>query len=111
MKQALFRSYVISYAKRLSSSGKGRVSLNKKEIFKEQKEKLSTHKEVMDIRNKFVAHNDLSDRHVAVVAVKEEEDVIFFKITYSFALWITDTEYYAFKDLIDFVKNCDNETQ
>ena len=39
LKQALFRSYVISYAKSFSSSGKGRITLNKKEIFKEQKEK------------------------------------------------------------------------
>lgn len=104
LNQALFRSYVISYAKSFSSSGKGRITLNKKEIFKEQKEKLATHEEVMDIRNKFAAHNDLSDRHVAVVAVKEEEDVIFFKHTYSFTLGITDTEYDAFKDLIEFVE-------
>ena len=105
LKQALFRSYVISYAKNFSSSGKGRITLDKKEIFKEQKERLATHEEVMDIRNKFVAHNDFSDRDIAVLAVKEEEDVIFIKHTYSVTSGVTDTEYDAYKDLVEFVES------
>jgi hypothetical protein len=105
LKQALFRSYVISYAKNFSSGGKGRVTLNKKEIFKGQNEKLIIHEEVINIRNKFVAHNDSSDRHLAVLAVKEEEDVIFYKHTYSFTSGLTETEFDAYKELIEFVEN------
>ena len=96
--QALFRSFVISYAKCFSTSGQGRLSLNKKDIYKNQPDNLTVHERVIDIRNKFVAHSDDSGVDVAVLGVKEMENKILIKHTYTLAQ-IND-EYDSFSKLI-----------
>ena len=96
--QALFRSFVISYAKCFSTSGQGRLSLNKKDIYKNQPDNLTVHERVIDIRNKFVAHSDDSGVDIAVLGVKEMESKILIKHTYSLAQIIN--EYDSFSELI-----------
>lgn len=56
IKTSLLFTGIIKYA-RCFTSGKGRgISLNKKDIFKENSSLLQFHEETMEIRNKYLAH-------------------------------------------------------
>jgi len=83
LEQALFRSFVITYAKCFSSSGQGRLTLDKKDIFKNKPDILTTHVKIIEVRNKFVAHSDESGIDIAVLGVKETKSKILIKHTYT----------------------------
>lgn len=83
MQQSFFRNSIINYAKCFSSSGKGRTSLDKNKVYKAEPELLATHEEIMNIRNKFSAHNDGSGIDDANIAVKEDNKKILIKPLYT----------------------------
>ena len=94
LQQSLFRNSIINYAKCFSSVGKGRISLDKKSVYKGNPELLSTHQEVMNIRNKFSAHNDDAGIDIAHTLTREEGNRFILKHLYSIANPIGDYEQY-----------------
>lgn len=94
LQQALFRNSVMNYSKCFSASGKGMVSLDKKKVFKNNSHLLAIHEKVMQIRNKFVAHNDNSGIDVANIAVKEDESIFSIKHLYSMATPLNEYKFY-----------------
>jgi hypothetical protein len=82
IQQSLFRSFVLSYAKCFTSSGKGRSTLDRNNIFSNQESLPEYHDRIMDIRHKFAAHSDVSDIDRAILVVREtDEKMIFAKPT------------------------------
>lgn len=66
-----FKSALNSYAKCFVSAGQGRSRLEASLIFKSEEEHLEQHKKIMDLRNKYVAHND--ENEFESVTVLEED--------------------------------------
>jgi len=95
---SLFRASIMSYAKCYASAGKGRRTLDRKEVFKGEKDMLSVHDRMIDLRDKFAAHNDLNEIDAATMAVKEDDHQIALKHFYTIALPLND--YFTFKPVI-----------
>lgn len=84
--QALFRSFLLSYGKCFASSGKGRSSLDANKVFAGKPESFEVHRRIMDLRNKFAAHNDVSGLDEAVIEVEERSDEFLIGHRYSFGI-------------------------
>ncbi len=96
--QALFRGFVLSYAKCFSSAGQGRSSLDENEVFRLKPELKPHHRRILDIRHKFAAHNDSSGLDEAVILVEERPEE--FIITHMYTIATPLHEYPTYKDLI-----------
>lgn len=83
--QSLFRTAIICYGKCFASAGAGRITLDKKQVFKGEKELRVAHEHMIDIRNSFAAHNDNNNIDIAVIATKENTREILIKHTYTLA--------------------------
>lgn len=83
LQQALFRNAVLNYAKCFSQSGKGRVTLNKNDIFKDANNLIEFHDQLMNFRNKFFAHSDDSGLDYVSLATKDEDNHIVVKQLYT----------------------------
>ena|SRR5690554_1286514 len=106
LQQALFRNAVLNYAKCFSQSGKGRVTLDKKNVFKDAQPLLGTHNKLIDYRNKFFAHSDDSGLDYVSLATKEESDHIVVKQLYTIVVPVNEFSAYTtvFKFCGDHVK-------
>ncbi|MBP2848139.1 hypothetical protein [Dickeya oryzae] len=69
--QALFRCFLLAYGKCFTSSGKGRTSLDPKNVFATSPELKTIHYRIMELRHTFAAHNDESGLDDATIKVKE----------------------------------------
>jgi len=95
----MFKNSVLSYAKCFSSSGNGKVSLDPKEVFKNEPKLKEIHSALMDMRNEYIAHNGNSDFELAVVFQKKMEDEIVLSQTITFKSPVGEYEKYF--DLFD----------
>lgn len=96
--QALFRSFILSYAKCFTSTGKGRLKLEQNQIYGHNEKLLKFHIRAMEIRHKFAAHSDVSGLDDAALDVSEFEDHFRIKNYYSMANPLN--EYSDFKELL-----------
>ncbi len=83
LQQALFRNAVLNYAKCFSQSGKGRITLDKNDIYKDIEVLRDIYDKVINLRNKFFAHSDDSGLDYVSLATKEENDHIEVKQLYT----------------------------
>ena len=60
VQQALFRSFLLSYGKCFASTGTGRSSLDPKVVFAHEPALTPVHTRIIQLRNRFAAHNDTS---------------------------------------------------
>lgn len=100
LQQSLFRNSVLNYTKCFSQSGKGRVSLDKKDVFKNAPYYLSTHNKLIGFRNKFFAHSDDSGLDYVSFATKEESDHIVVKQLYT--IMVPLNEFPSYTDVFEF---------
>jgi hypothetical protein len=100
---ALYKNSVLAYAKCFSSSGKGKISLDAKQVYSNNSRLKEIHVELMDVRNKYVAHSDSSDFELAVVLQKQEEDRIVLSNTVSYSTPVGDFKLYF--ELFDYCSN------
>lgn len=84
--QALFRSFIISYAKCFSSAGKGRIKLEKSKVYENKDDLAIIHEKIMELRNKFAAHSDTSELEEGVIDTQEYEDHYRIRNLYTLAL-------------------------
>jgi len=107
IEQALFRNAVLNYAKCFSQSGKGRMSLDKNDVYKDVTKFIPVHQQLMDFRNNFFAHSDDSGLDDVTFATKEESDRIFVKQLYIIAIPIDEFPKYlaTFKYCGDYIKS------
>ena len=80
----MFKNFIMSYGKCFTSSGKGRISLNPKEIYSTKPDLIEIHDRIMDSRNKYVAHSDEENGHdIAISYTEENENEITLATTYT----------------------------
>lgn len=80
----LYKNFIMSYGKCFTSSGKGRITLNSKEIFSEKPDFLKIHENIMNTRNKYVAHSEEENGHdISISYVDESEKEIILATTYT----------------------------
>ena len=99
----MFKNSILSYAKCFSSSGGGKVSLDAREVFKNEPELKENHFALMDMRNEYIAHNGNSDFELAIVFQKKVEDEIVLSQTITFKSPVG--KYEKFFDLFDHCTN------
>lgn len=99
----MFKNSVLSYAKCFSSSGSGKVSLDAKEIFKNEPKLKEIHFALMEMRNEYIAHNGNSDFELAIVFQKKVEKEITLRQTITFKS--PNGEYEKFFDLFEHCTN------
>ena len=83
--QALFRGFLVSYAKCFGGNGSGKVSLDPGRVFASGSIEMTTHERIIELRNKFAAHNDDSGLDEVVIDIKESEEEIFYFHNYGLA--------------------------
>jgi hypothetical protein len=100
---AMFKNSILSYAKCFSSSGTGKISIDANEIFKNNPTFRTLHNKLMEMRNKYIAHNDNNDFEFAMVLQKKEANEITLSHTVTYETPVADFEKY-FK-LFDYCTN------
>ncbi len=70
----MYKNFIMSYGKCFTSSGKGRITLDPKEIFSSKPELLKIHDRIIDSRNKYVAHSEDENGHDVAISYTEESD-------------------------------------
>jgi len=98
---SLLTAFVLQYSKCFTSGGTGQARLDEKKVFDANSDTLKAHKRILDIRHRFVAHNDNIDLVVSNLAVKELEDrfVVQHLMTYA----MPGNEYPDFQAALDAV--------
>ncbi|WP_052483691.1 hypothetical protein [Flavobacterium sp. MEB061] len=84
LSHGMFKNSVLSYVKCFSSSGSGKVSLDPKDVFKNEPDMKETHLALMDMRNEYIAHNGNSDFELAIVFQKKKGNELTLKQTITF---------------------------
>gem|GEM_PF-6182386 len=100
---AMFKNSILSYAKCFSSSGIGKISIDANEIFKNNSSLRKVHDDLMDIRNKYIAHNDNNDFEFAVVLQKKVENAVILSHTVTYKTPINDFDKYF--ELFEYCSN------
>lgn len=90
LQQSLFRNAALNYAKCFSQSGKGRITLDKNDVFKDAKPLINIHNQIMEYRNKFFAHSDDSGLDYVSLATKEKPEHILVKQLYTIVVPIDE---------------------
>lgn len=102
--QSLFKNFVLSYAKCFSSSGKGRLSLDANDVYSSQQDLKKIHEEIMEIRNKYVAHNDDSDFNISIALTSETDRELTLAQTYTIM-----TPVNRIKKYLEVVEFCESQ--
>ena len=92
LSHGMFKNSILSYAKCFSSSGTGKVSLDPKDVFKNEPKLKEMHLDLMDMRNEYIAHNGNSDFELAIVFQKKGEDEITLSQTITYKEPMSDYE-------------------
>src|SRR5690554_5380735 len=79
----MYRNFILSYSKCYSSSGKGRISLDANDIYKAKPELKDIHNQILEIRNKYAAHNDESSFDIAINVTSQDDKKIELANTYT----------------------------
>lgn len=90
----MYRNFILSYSKCYSSSGKGRISLDASDIFKDNSKLEVIHKQILEIRNKHVAHNDESSFDIAINLILQNDKIIKLANTYTISTPINEFDAY-----------------
>ncbi|WP_336731548.1 hypothetical protein [Chryseobacterium sp. VD8] len=101
----LFKNSILSYCKCFSSSGKGQISLDAKNIYANRNDLLEIHQNMMEIRNKYIAHNDNENGFdIAISYTSENNNEIIFSQTYTFVI-----PYENFKKFTETIQYCEEQ--
>ena len=92
--QGMYRNFILSYSKCYSSSGKGRISLDASDIFKDNSKLEVIHKQILEIRNKHVAHNDESSFDIAINLISQNDKIVKLANTYTISTPINEFDAY-----------------
>jgi hypothetical protein len=83
--QALFRGFLLSYAKCFGGNGSGKASLDPRGVFASGSSEMTTHNRIIELRNKFAAHNDDSGLDDVVIDIQESDKEIVYSHHYGLA--------------------------
>jgi hypothetical protein len=92
LSNGMFKNSILSYAKCFSSSGTGKVSLDPKDVFKNEPKLKEIHTNLMYMRNEYIAHNGNSDFELAIVFQKKAENEITLSQTITYKAPVSDYE-------------------
>jgi hypothetical protein len=99
---SLLAAFVLQYSKCFTSGGTGQARLDEKKVFDADSDALKAHTRILDIRHRFVAHNDNTDLVVSNLAVKELEDRFVVRHLMTYAM--PGNEYPDFQAALDVVE-------
>jgi hypothetical protein len=101
--QALFRGFILSYAKCFASTGKGRMKLDQSKVYEKKAVLLPTHERIMELRHKFAAHSDASGLDEAIITIQELDD--HFQISHLYSIANPLNEYSDYTKVLDELDN------
>jgi hypothetical protein len=101
--QALFRSFLLAYGKCFLPSGQGRSSLDANKVFKDDPRSHFIHERIIELRNRFAAHNDTSGLDHSLIRVEELEDQ--FRITQNYSVGNPLDEYDNYREALRVVES------
>ncbi|HCG9711306.1 TPA: hypothetical protein NKA25_001176 [Vibrio parahaemolyticus] len=70
----LYKAFVITYGKCFAGGEERGISLSAKKVFKNDKEMLQKHRQIIELRNKYVAHSDSSIYEMSEVYLASSGD-------------------------------------
>lgn len=77
--KAYFSAFLIEYAKVFVSAGGHTVTLDARDVFREQSQARATHDRMMHLRHTYIAHSGDSDLVRDTIAIKETEETFFLR--------------------------------
>jgi hypothetical protein len=83
---SMFKAFIVQYTRCYTESKGRKISLNSPAVFKDQKDLLNVHNQVMDIRNKYIAHADESPYDFGAMVIylnPDEKRPAIFSIIYT----------------------------
>lgn len=98
-----FRGALNSYAKCFVSSGRGKVKLNKSEVFRTSSDYLDRHSKLMELRHKYVAHSDDNEFEKSCLKNSDTESELVVELQYHFSFPID--RLYELRDLIKHLES------
>lgn len=99
---AHFRGALNAYSKCFVSGGAGRRRLQPSSIFGTDIDRLNKHKEIIDLRHKFVSHSDENELESVVMSKNESAEELVLTLEYN--LSFPYDRLYELRDLIRFVE-------
>ncbi|QSW89602.1 hypothetical protein J0383_02005 [Flavobacterium endoglycinae] len=103
LSHGMFKNSILSYSKCFSSFSTGKVSLDPKDVFKNEPKLKEIHLNLMDMRNQYIAHNGTSDFELEIVFQKKVKDQITLNQTITYKEPVS--EYEKFFDLFEHCSN------
>lgn len=96
---SLFRDAIMNYAKCFASAEAKKLKINFAAVVKDfniedQQKYTAIHKEMIDIRNKYVAHNLENEFEHSTVATKLENNVLYLKPIFTIKIPVNDFDKY-----------------
>ena len=104
LSNGIFKNFILSYSKCFSSSGKNKISIDANDIFSQKENLKNNHTKILEIRNKYVAHNDDENGFDIAIAFKEEtEEEI--KLAQTYTTVIPYGDFNLYKEIIEYCEN------
>ncbi|KQS93012.1 hypothetical protein [Chryseobacterium sp. Leaf394] len=101
LSNGIFKNFILNYSKCFSSSGKNRISLDANDIYSQKLDLKKIHTEILEIRNKYVAHNDDENGYdIALALTAENQKEI--KLAQTYTLLIPYGSFNLFKETIEY---------
>lgn len=101
LSNGIFKNFILSYSKCFSSSGKNRISLDANDIYSQELDLKKIHTEILEIRNKYVAHNDDENGYdIAIALTAENQKEI--KLAQTYTILIPYGSFNLFKETIEY---------
>jgi hypothetical protein len=99
---AYFRSALNSYARCFVSAGAGRIRLESSSVFVNDKDLMTTHDRIIDLRHKYVSHSDENEFESVTVTEEDCEEELVLHLQYGISFPFD--RLYDLRDLIRFVE-------
>lgn len=99
---AYFRGALNSYSRCFVSAGSGRTRLESSSVFRNDKDQMTKHDRVIDLRHKYVSHSDENEFESVTVTKEYCEDELVLYLQYG--LCFPFDRLYDLRDLIRFVE-------
>lgn len=103
LSNGIFKNFILSYSKCFSSSGKNKISIDANDIFSQSQDFKKNHTKILEIRNKYVAHNDDENGiDIAIALTEETEKEI--KLAQTYTIVIPYGDFKLYKETIGYVE-------
>ena len=104
LSNGMFKNFILSYSKCFSSSGKNKISIDANDIFSQRQDLKNNHTKILEIRNKYVAHNDDENGFDVAIALTEQTDKEI-KLAQTYTIVIPYGDFNLYKETLEFTEN------